>query len=49
MTFTWRTEGPRLSILCDGSSSPFVTTWRIEGDTLIILDSFNNEVLYNKQ
>ena len=49
MTFTYTVEGDQLKILYDGSTAPFVTTWRIEGTTLIILDSFNNEVRYEKQ
>jgi hypothetical protein len=49
MDFTFTVEGDQLSILYTGSTSPFVTTYRIEGTTLIILDSFNSEVKYEKK
>lgn len=49
MEFTYTVEGDQLSILYTGNTAPFVTTWRIEGTTLIILDSFNSEVRYEKK
>lgn len=46
MDFTYEVDGDQLSILYVGSTSPFVTTFRIEDNTLIILDSFGNEIPY---
>ena len=46
MTFTYTVQGDQLSILYDGNTSPFVTTFRVENGSLIILDSFGSEVVY---
>ena len=44
--FTYTTEGDKLSILYDGTTAPFETTYKIEGDKLTIKDSLDNDVVY---
>ncbi len=46
---TYTIDGNKLSILYEGETATFDTTFRIEDDKLIITDSFDNEVTYNKQ
>ena len=49
MKFTYTTEGDKLSILYDGNTAAFETTYKIEGNKLTIKDSFNNDVVYEKK
>lgn len=44
--FTYTTEGDKLSILYDGNTAPFETTYKIEDNKLIIKDSLDNDVIY---
>ena len=46
---TYSVDGDKLSILYDGDTAPFETTFRIEDDKLIIKDSFNNDVTYTRK
>lgn len=46
MTFTYEAGGWDLSILFTGNTAPMVTTYRIEGSSLIVKDSFGSEVTY---
>ena len=39
----------KLSILYDGDTDPFETTYTIDGKKLIIKDSFDNDVIYTKK
>ena len=49
MKCTYETDGDKLSILYKDSDVPFETTYSIEGSTLIIKDSFGNDVKYDKK
>ena len=49
MECTYTVDGDKLSILYKGNTAPFETTFRIEGKTLIIKDSFGNDVKYERQ
>ena len=49
MIFTYTTEGNSLSILYNGNTAPFETTYSIKGDTLNVKDSNGNDTLYKKQ
>ena len=49
MKCTYTIEDDKLSILFDGNTAPFETTFKIENDTLIIKDSFDNDVEYTKK
>ncbi len=49
MKCTYKTDGDKLSILYDGNTVPFETTYKIEDKTLIILDSFGSEVKYERK
>ena len=48
-TCTYTVDGDKLSILYDGDTVPFETTFKIEGDKLTIKDSLNNDVVYTKK
>ena len=48
-TCTYTVDGDKLSILYDGDTVSFDTTFKIEGDTLIIKDSLDNDVVYTRQ
>ena len=49
MKCTYTVEGDKLSILYEGNTDPFETTFKIEGKTLTIKDSFDNDVEYTKK
>ena len=49
MNFTYEYDGNKLSILYDDATVPFDTEYRIEGNTLIIKDSLDEEVRYEKK
>lgn len=49
MKCTYTVDGDKLSILYEGDTVPFETTFKIEGKTLTIKDSFDNDVEYNKK
>ena len=46
---TYTVDGDKLSILYDGDTAPFETTFRIEDNKLIIKDSLDNDVIYNRK
>jgi hypothetical protein len=48
MPFTYTIEDNNLSILYDGDTFPFETTFVITDTTLTIKDSFDEDVVYNK-
>ena len=49
MEFTYKVEDNKLSILYTGNTAPFETTFTIDGDTLTIKDSFDNDTIYKRQ
>ena len=49
MQFTYEDDGEKLSILYTGSTSPLVLKYRIDGNKLIITDSFGSDVEYTKK
>ncbi len=49
MEFDYKTEGNKLSITYKGSTAPFETEYKIDGDILNIKDSFGKDTLYKKQ
>ena len=48
MEFTYTTEGDKISILYTGVTVPFETEYRIDGDTLNVVDSVGNDTLYKR-
>ena len=38
-----------ISILYNGNTVPFETTFKIENDTLTIIDSFGKDVVYKRK
>lgn len=49
LEFTYETkDGNILSILYTGSTVPFETEYKIEGDTLNVIDSFGSDTIYKK-
>lgn len=49
MPFTYTIDGDKLSILYEGDTDPFETTYKVSGNTLTIKDSFDADVVYNKK
>lgn len=49
MECTYEVDGDNLSITYKGNTVPFKTTFKIEGNKLIIKDSFNKDVEYIKK
>jgi len=49
MEFTYEDNGTELSILYTGNTSPLVLKYRIDGNKLIITDSFGKDVEYVKK
>lgn len=49
MKCTYETEGDKISILYEGNTLPFETTFSIEGNTLNVKDSLGNDTLYERQ
>jgi len=49
MPFTYTIDDSNLSILYDGDTLPFETVYTIDGTTLTIKDSLDNDVIYHKQ
>ena len=47
--FTYTTVSDKLSILYDGNTVPFETTYTIKGDKLNIKDSYGNDTIYVKK
>ena len=48
MPFTYKTEGDQISILYDGNTVPFDTTYSVNGTTLNVVDSLGEDTLYEK-
>lgn len=46
MSCTYEIDGENLSILYKGNTVPFKTTFKIDGNKLIIKDSFGSDVEY---
>jgi len=46
---TYEINGDKLSILYEGDTAPFETTFKIEGNKLTIKDSLDKEVVYTKK
>ena len=46
---TYTVDGDKLSILYDGDTAPFETTYKIEDDKLTIKDSLDNDVVYTRK
>ena len=49
MKFTYEDDGETLSIMYEGSTVPTDLKYRIDGDKLIITDSFGSDVEYTKK
>ncbi len=49
MEFTWTTNGNKLSIFYEDTDVPFETTYKIDGKTLTIKDSLDEDVKYIKK
>ena len=47
--FTYEIKDDQLSILYKGDTAKYETTYKIEGKTLIIKDSFGSDVKYEKK
>ena len=47
--FTYTTVDDKLSITYNGSTSPFETTYTIDGNTLNVKDSFGNDTIYKRK
>ena len=48
MPFTYKIDGDKISILYDGDTVSFDTTFSLNGNTLNVLDSNGNDTLYQK-
>ena len=48
-TFTYTIDGEKISILYDGDSAPFESTFSIDGNKLDIKDSRGNSTIYTKK
>ena len=46
---TYKIDGDKISITYDGDTASFDTTFKIEDNKLTIMDSFGNEVVYDKK
>ncbi len=49
MKFTYEDDGKKVKILYNGNTIPGTYEYRIEGDKLIIKDSFGNDLEYIKK
>ncbi len=49
MKCTYEINGDKISILYDGDTLPFETTFTIEGNELNIRDSLGNDTIYTKK
>ena len=49
LLFTYEIKGDKLYILFKDNTGPTELGWRIEGNKLIIVDSFGSEVVYIKK
>lgn len=49
MNFTYEDDGSKVSILYKGNTVPGTYEYKIDGDKLIIKDSFGDDVIYKKK
>ena len=49
MNCTYEIDGDKISILYDGNTLPFETTFSIDGNKLNVVDSFGNDTIYEKK
>lgn len=49
MECTYETDGDKISILYTGNTAAFETTYKIEGNTLTVVDSFGNDTVYTRK
>ena len=49
MKCTYKTNGDKLSILYDGDTVSFDTTYKIDGKDLHVKDSFGNDTIYKRK
>ena len=49
MKCTYKTDGDKLSILYDGNTVSFDTTYSIDGNKLNVKDSLGNDTIYTKK
>ena len=49
MKCTYETDGDKLSILYDGDTVSFDTTYSIDGNKLNVRDSFGNDTIYTRK
>lgn len=48
MKFTYETDGDKLSLLFDGNTDPWETTYTIEGDELNVRDIAGKDTIYKR-
>ncbi|MBR3132683.1 MAG: hypothetical protein IKG42_01155 [Clostridia bacterium] len=48
MEFTYKTDGDKISILYTGNTVSFDTEYKIDGDTLNVIDSLGDDTLYKR-
>lgn len=49
MEFTYTTDGEKISILYPGNTVPFESTYKIDGNSLNIVDSFGKDTIYKRK
>ena len=49
MKCTYTTDGDKISILYDGDTASFDTTYSIDGNKLNVKDSLGNDTIYNRK
>ena len=49
MKCTYEVDGDKLSILYEGNTAPFETTYSIENNKLNVKDSFGNDTIYDRK
>ena len=47
--FTYTIDGDKISILYEGNTAPFETTFSIDGDKLDVKDVSGNSTIYNRK
>ena len=47
--FTYKIDGDKISILYDGDTTSFDTTFSIDGNKLNVKDSFGSDTIYKKK
>lgn len=49
MTFTYKTDGSKISFLYKGNTEPMELEYVIDGDTLNVKDSFGSDTIYKRK